>query len=82
MYHLTDEDLILHFYGEGGPSEERRIDDHLAACSECRQAWTELGETLKLVDAAKVPEPGEGFERVNPDLEDVYFSTVAGHIAP
>jgi len=64
MYHLTDEDLILHFYGEGGPSEERRIDDHLAACSECRQAWTELGETLKLVDAAKVPEPGEGFERV------------------
>ena len=31
MYHLTDEDLILHFYGEGGPSEERRIDDHLAA---------------------------------------------------
>jgi hypothetical protein len=64
MYHLTDEDLILHFYGEGGPSEERRIDDHLAGCSECRQAWAELGETLKLVDAAKVPEPGEGFERV------------------
>src|SRR6185436_15461758 len=26
--------------------------------------------------------PGEGFERVNPDLEDVYFSTVAGHITP
>lgn len=64
MYHLTDEDLILHFYGEGGPREERRIDDHLAACSECRQAWAELGETLKLVDAAKVPEPGDGFERV------------------
>lgn len=64
MHHLTDEDLILHFYGEGGPGEERRIDGHLAACSECRQAWAELGETLKLVDAAKVPEPGEEFERV------------------
>jgi hypothetical protein len=64
MHHLTDEDLILHFYGEGGPGEERRIDDHLAGCSECRQAWAELGETLKLVDAAKVPEPGPGFERV------------------
>jgi ABC-2 type transport system ATP-binding protein len=24
--------------------------------------------------------PGEGFESVNPDLEDVYFSAVAGHI--
>lgn len=64
MYHPSDEDLILHFYGEGGPAEERRIDDHLAGCSQCRQAWTELGETLKLVDAAKVPEPGDGFERV------------------
>jgi hypothetical protein len=62
--HLSEEDLILHFYGEGGPDEERRIDDHLAACSQCRLAWTELGDTLKLVDAAKVPEPGDGFERV------------------
>jgi hypothetical protein len=62
--HPSEEDLILHFYGEGGADEERRIDDHLAACSECRQSWTELGDTLKLVDAAKVPEPGDGFERV------------------
>jgi hypothetical protein len=23
--------------------------------------------------------PGEGFEMVEPDLEDVYFSTMAGH---
>ena len=64
MYHASDEDLILHFYGEGGPDEERRIDEHLEGCRQCRQAWTELGDTLKLVDAAKVPEPGEGFERV------------------
>ena len=26
--------------------------------------------------------PGEGFEAVPADLEDVYFSTVAGHLAP
>jgi ABC-type multidrug transport system ATPase subunit len=26
--------------------------------------------------------PGEGFEPVEPDLEDVYFSAVAGHLAP
>lgn len=25
-------------------------------------------------------DPGNGFERVTPDLEDVYFSTMAGHI--
>ena len=25
-------------------------------------------------------DPGNGFERVAPDLEDVYFTTMAGHI--
>ena len=25
-------------------------------------------------------DPGGGFERVAPDLEDVYFTTIAGHI--
>ncbi len=63
-WHPTEEDLVLHFYGETGPDEERRVDDHLASCSACRQSWAELGDTLKLVDAATVPEPGEGFERV------------------
>lgn len=63
-WHPTEEDLVLHFYGETGPDEERRVDDHLASCSTCRQSWNELGDTLKLVDAATVPEPGEGFERV------------------
>ncbi|MFI5179300.1 MAG: hypothetical protein ACHQO8_12075 [Vicinamibacterales bacterium] len=63
MWHPTDEDLILHFYGDGGPDEERRIDEHLGACSTCRQSWAELGDTLKMVDAATVPEPGDGFER-------------------
>ena len=24
--------------------------------------------------------PGDGFEPVEPDLEDVYFSTMAGHV--
>jgi hypothetical protein len=62
-WHPTEEDLVLHFYGETGPDEERRVDEHVASCSACRQSWTELGETLKLVDAATVPEPGAGFER-------------------
>jgi hypothetical protein len=64
MWHPSEEDLVLHFYGEGGHDDERRIDEHLAGCSACRQSWTELRETLKLVDAATVPEPGEGFERI------------------
>jgi hypothetical protein len=26
-------------------------------------------------------QPGPGFEPVEPDLEDVYFCTIAGHLA-
>lgn len=62
--HLTDDDLILRFYGETAPDEARRIEDHLRACASCRDAWSELEETLKMVDTAIVPEPPESFERV------------------
>ena len=61
-WHPTDEDLILHFYGEGR-RDETRVDEHLHACASCRSAWVDLQETLKLVDAATVPEPDAGFER-------------------
>ena len=33
--HLTEEELILHFYGERR-SEEPEVDAHLQACSECQ----------------------------------------------
>ncbi len=33
-------------------------------CPTCQAAWDEIGETLKLVDVATVPEPPDGFERV------------------
>jgi len=63
-WHPTEEDLILHFYAEGDAADATRIDDHLRACPSCRASWLELGETLKLVDQAAIPEPGPGFERV------------------
>jgi hypothetical protein len=63
-WHPTDEDLILHFYGESGADDRRRVDGHLQVCASCRLAWTELGDTLKLVDQAAMPEPGPEFERV------------------
>src|SRR5690242_9256130 len=62
--HPTDEDLILHYYGEGGEATERRIDEHLQQCAACHTAFAELRETMALVDAAAVPEPDAGFERV------------------
>jgi hypothetical protein len=64
MSHPTDDDLVLHFYGELTPEEAAGIDGHLRACGSCHDAWIELGETLKLVDTAAIPEPPDGFERV------------------
>ena len=61
--HVTDDDLILHFYGEAN-SEAPRIDAHLAECADCRGNWNALQQTLKMVDSCDVPDAPEGFERV------------------
>jgi hypothetical protein len=62
--HPSDEDLILHFYGEADAADARRIAEHVDHCGACRAAWMELDETLRLVDQARVQEPGPEFERV------------------
>ena len=62
--HLTEEDLVLHFYGDGPREREADVDAHLRECAVCRSAWTEIQDALKLVDVAAVPEPDSGFERV------------------
>jgi polyhydroxyalkanoate synthesis regulator phasin len=64
MTHLTDEDLILHYYGEGGADAEARIASHLHTCDACQSSWTALRQTMEMVDAAEVPEPSPAFERV------------------
>ncbi|HYN09291.1 MAG TPA: hypothetical protein VES67_18050 [Vicinamibacterales bacterium] len=64
IWHPSEDDLILHFYGEGHDGSEPRVDEHLRTCVSCRMAWTDLTETLKLVDAARLPEAPSGFEGV------------------
>jgi ABC-type multidrug transport system ATPase subunit len=43
---------------------------------------TRLQAGSTVVRAYAESAPGEGFAPVEPDLEDVYFSAVAGHFAP
>jgi hypothetical protein len=63
-WHPSEDELVLHFYGESRPSERRQVEEHLETCAPCRASWLDLGDTLKLVDAAPAPEPGPEFERV------------------
>lgn len=58
MQHLSEEDLILHYYGEAeaNPSAE----GHLVSCRECRIQYQQLQRVLNVVDMP-VPERGSEY---------------------
>lgn len=62
--HLSEDELILHFYGEIDRADVVRVDAHLASCDECRAAGEKLRRVLMLVDSAAPVEAPEGFERI------------------
>jgi hypothetical protein len=57
--HLTEEQLILSYYGESFP--EPGIDAHLAACSACREEYRRLQLVLNSVES-QVPERSPDYE--------------------
>lgn len=69
--HATEEELVLHHYGElqdssAGSREQERdaraIEAHIATCATCRAALEELRGVLSLVDTEVLPEPLLGLE--------------------
>jgi len=73
--HLTDDDLVLHYYGEmpapgesqgQGPSGNgaARVESHLAACAACQANYTKLQRVMALVDSAPAVDADPGFERI------------------
>ena len=71
MKHVSEEDLILLYYGEPDAPEGAR--EHLRSCAECAGAAEALRRTMELCDAMPVPEAPEGlaetmWERVVPQL--------------
>jgi hypothetical protein len=61
--HLSEDELILHYYGETERSDRARIDSHLASCGECQFAQGQLRRVMTLVDSAAPVEAPAGFER-------------------
>jgi hypothetical protein len=56
MKHLSEEQLILHYYGETDAGE------HLEACTACSVELKRLKYTLDALHAYPVPERGPGYE--------------------
>jgi hypothetical protein len=62
--HLSDDELILHSYGEIDRADRARVDEHLASCEQCQVAKEKLARVMAMVDTASPVEAPEGFERV------------------
>jgi hypothetical protein len=50
MPHLTEDDLVLHYYGELTSREEVHTTMHLASCERCREEFTRLQRVLGVLD--------------------------------
>ena len=61
--HLSEEELILHYYGETPRNEAARLAEHLASCGECQAANKSLHGVLTMVASAAPVEARPGFER-------------------
>ena len=44
--HISEDELILHYYGESERADEARIESHLASCAECRFANEQLRRVI------------------------------------
>ena len=76
MTHLTEDDLVLHYYGELPAPAETRAVEHLNACETCRRGFTRLRRVLGAVnEPAVTADVQDGFERrvwarLEPNLRD------------
>jgi hypothetical protein len=61
--HLTDDDLVLHYYGEMSEAAEARACAHLDECTACRENLAKLQRVMAAIDTAPVPEPDAWFEQ-------------------
>ena len=68
MKHLSQEELVLEYYGE---RRDEGIREHLEACASCRVSFESLARVLNAMNDFEAPEPSA-----------VYGSRVWHQIAP
>jgi hypothetical protein len=59
MRHVDDEEMVLHYYGEG--DDRRAVEAHLAECPACRERLEGLTGTLGTLEGMQVPERGDDY---------------------
>jgi hypothetical protein len=61
--HLTDDELVLHYYGEPDDRGEGTAAAHLDECDRCRRSYTRLQRVMAAVDSLPAPQLPGDFER-------------------
>jgi hypothetical protein len=61
MKHVTEEELILYYYGEARQPQE--VKAHLAACNVCKGEYSSIERTLSQVEPIVAPEPASNYEQ-------------------
>src|SRR5258708_24579724 len=60
MNHLSEEQIVLHYYGDADETAE--IERHLAACAQCRAEFARVQSMLRQIEPLEVPAPAASFE--------------------
>ena len=73
--HLTEDELVLHYYGEMTDEAEDSASAHMDGCAACRDELARLQRVFALVDTRALPEPDAEFEarawrRLQPALRE------------
>ena len=60
MKHLSEEQIVLHYYGDAEDSAS--VAQHMNECPACREEFDRVQSMLRQIEPIEVPEPGAGFE--------------------
>ena len=77
MSHLSDDDLVLHYYGEDG-ARMVAVERHLRSCAQCSRGYEELARTLNAVTPPELVEPADDTLEIRRLIRD----RMSGRVSP